>query len=109
MTPTKSMTDQLIVLSAFRYALGSESYICGIVRGFLHEHFEHDISLEHKANIVRDLVDYLMMTYPPSLLCDRAMRDEWIAFGQWCWRILPSKQQQYVKDQTAYHKKDWPL
>lgn len=100
---------QLVVLGAFRYALGRMTYIVGSTIDYLRANWDL-VDGNGKYTICRDVIGALMDDREGwrtcGMECDKRM---WLEFAKWAFQTLTEEQQELCRSQLEYKGKEWPL
>lgn len=102
--PLDGTDGQIMVISAFRYCLGSRSYVVGACMDWLCRWW-HKVDRNSRRTIVRDIVE--------SLMDDRAGWEcdaqGWMEFASWAYDEMPADDREWVMNDVAHKNKPWPL
>jgi len=96
--------NQLMVIAAFRYCLGRQSYIVSTCQGWLKRTWPR-LDSTTRGIIVRDTVTALLREEAGGE-CDTA---GWKAFAEWAWETLPQETKVWCHQAVVYTDKPWPL
>jgi len=96
--------EELMNVAAFRYCLGRSSYIVGACIDWLKRYWK-DFSKNTQSVILRDLVEALQDGMVGMEMDDNA----WRAFAYWALSTLNKEQMDWIKNNIAFRKKEWPL
>lgn len=102
--PLDGDNGQLMVLAAFRYCLGSRTYIVGACVEWL-ELWWPKVAHSSRRTIVRDTVEALM-DERTGFKCDV---DCWVAFGSWAYDQMGEDDRAWVREAVSHKNKPWPL
>ena len=100
-----SLDTQLMVTAAHRYCLGRQSYIVGAAIDWLCKHREH-FERNTIRVIVRDTVEALQDNQAGSEYIDVP---GWKKLAKEFYDAMPAEDQEWVRNDTAWRKKEWPL
>lgn len=96
--------EELMNVAAFRYCLGRRSYIVGTCIDWLKRYW-FDFTGNIQAVILRDLIEALQDGMVGAEMDDKA----WRAFANWALPTLKEEQMNWLKNDIAFRKKEWPL
>lgn len=104
LNPLQGLNGQLMILAACRYCLGRRSYIVGRCQEWLQAQWPL-VEEGTRANITRDIVAALMKNEAG----DQADWITWRNFAYWAWKQLTEEKCDWIKEDVAFYKKNWPL
>lgn len=99
-----NLNDQLMAVAAHRYCLGRRSYIVGACLDWLRDNWEQ-FSRNTRRVMVLNTIEALM----DSLTGDACDVKGWRAFAAFGLSHLNTKDQEWIKQTTAWKNKPWPL
>lgn len=100
-----SLDTQLMVTAAHRYCLGRQSYIVGAATDWLRKHREH-FERNTIRVIVRDTIEALQDNQAGSEYIDVP---GWQKLAKEFYDAMPAEDQEWVRNDNAWRKKEWPL
>lgn len=92
--------EELMNVAAFRYCLGRRSYIVGACIDWLKRYWKN-FSKNIQSVILRDLIE--------ALQDGIFYEDVWRDFGNWAFPKLDKEQMNWIINDIAWRKKEWPL
>lgn len=100
----RSLDWQLMLIAAFRYCLGRQSYIVGACLDWLPTIWER-CSQQTQDIILRDTAEALMDGRAGSAFCEVP---GWKKFLAWGMEHVTEEQQRWVRRAVAHTQKPWP-
>lgn len=105
MQVNESTDSQLMVIAAFRYCLGRQSYIVRACLDWLRANWG-SFTQNTKLIILRDTIEALMDERAGSPTIGVP---GWRAFAEWAWERSDGDDHRWVFQATAHKRKPWPL